>query len=68
MTADSFRVEIHSGPDSKGRYEYTIRWTDPDNGRARGQVFHAPLPDCQADSCCTCLARHMCPQVINAPQ
>ena len=48
------RIEIHSGPDSLGRYIYTLLWMDnyfpghPDGEyveRERAQVFHAKLPD-----------------------
>ncbi len=47
------RIEIHSGPDSRGRYLHTRFWMadyhpghpDGEHRRAeRGQVFNAPLP------------------------
>lgn len=62
---DTRRVEIHSGPDSRGRYVYTLFWWDyhpgdkvagiqPGEYRERGQVFHAPLPR----DVCTCWPEH----------
>jgi hypothetical protein len=47
------RVEVHSGPDSLGRYSYTLFWEadyhpghpEGENRRAeRGQCFFGPLP------------------------
>jgi hypothetical protein len=56
----NMHVTIHSGPDSEKRYEYTVNWDDPDTGKRRGQVFHAPLADCMNDSCAACLQRNAC--------
>lgn len=48
------RIEIHSGPDERGRYHYTRFWMadyhpghpDGEYRRAeRAQHFHAPLPE-----------------------
>jgi len=48
------RIEIHAGPDERGRYLYTLLWTaDYHPGHPlgenriaeRGQVFFAPLPE-----------------------
>jgi hypothetical protein len=52
-TTNATRTVIHSGPDDRGRYLYTLLWTaDYHPGHPlgenriaeRGQVFFAPLP------------------------
>jgi len=52
------RITIHEGPDSHGRHQFTIEWTEPNGvfrteigadgkvvGYRRGQVFRARLTD-----------------------